>query len=76
MACPNCGSWPSKRVRAKDGGDTLPAFRTVLVCDACQFIWRVSENSETTPIYDALAASSHQRAWTGDAESRQGRQSS
>jgi hypothetical protein len=66
MACPNCGSWPSKRVRAIDGGDTLPAFRTILLCDACQFMWRVSESGETISTYDALAVSSHQRPRTVD----------
>ena len=66
MVCPNCGSWPSKRVRATGGRDALAAFRTILVCDACQFIWRVSEGSEATAIFDALAAFSHQRPWTAD----------
>jgi hypothetical protein len=66
MACPNCGSWPSKRLRAIDGGVSHPAFRTILVCDACQFIWGVSESSEATAVFDALAAFSHQRPWTAD----------
>lgn len=68
MACPECGSWPRTILRAKRRGNTLPVYRTYLVCDACQFVWRVLESGCAASRFEP-SASCHEWPLTVDAES-------